>query len=269
MTVRSLTALYARSSVATQHTNEAHDKGLTGKGIKIAMYVVPELGFPLRLLTYFLDVASIRALVRIQFHTKTLSGIDSHADYMHPNLGGGFGPGFKIEKGYDFIGMCRADSIYTRWQTQRYAGDDYLGDPDPRDTCDGHGTHVAGIIGASGANEFNMTGVAPEATLYAYRVYSCYGYTDSVILYEAMARAYDDGADVISLSIGEIGPWSSTEFSVIASRLAERGKVLTISVGNDGRSGPMMVNSPATGKEVIAVGSVQKYVQHGGEFIAG
>ena len=23
---------------------------------------------------------------------------------MHPDLGGGFGPGFKVEKGYDFVG---------------------------------------------------------------------------------------------------------------------------------------------------------------------
>jgi len=119
---------------------------------------------------------------------------------------------------------------------------------------------VAGIIGASGANEFNMTGVAPEATIYAYRVFSCSGYTDLVILYQAMSRAYDDGADIISLSLGASGPWSSTEFSVIASRLAERGKVLTIAAGNDGNSGPLMVTSPATGQDVIAVGSVQKYV---------
>jgi len=35
---------------------------------------------------------------------NTLSVTDSHADYMHPNLGGGFGPGFKVEKGFDFVG---------------------------------------------------------------------------------------------------------------------------------------------------------------------
>jgi subtilisin family serine protease len=43
--------------------------------------------------------------------------------------------------------------------------------------CAGHGTHVAGIVGASGKNEFNVTGVAPLATLYAYKVFGCEGGT--------------------------------------------------------------------------------------------
>lgn len=30
--------------------------------------------------------------------------IDSGVDYTHPTLGGGFGPGFKIAGGYDFVG---------------------------------------------------------------------------------------------------------------------------------------------------------------------
>ncbi|EEB90703.1 hypothetical protein MPER_11053 [Moniliophthora perniciosa FA553] len=30
--------------------------------------------------------------------------IDTGVDYMHPALGGGFGPGFKIAGGYDFVG---------------------------------------------------------------------------------------------------------------------------------------------------------------------
>jgi len=160
-------------------------------------------------------------------------------------------------------------------ETHSSPGDEYLGgdtakpDSDPRDTCFGHGTHVAGIIGASGPNEFNMTGVAPEATIYAYRVFSCYGYSDSVIYYQALARAYEDGADVISMSFGYSGPWSSDEFSVITSRLAERGIVLTVSAGNDGNSGPLMVNRPAVGKEVIAVGSVQKCVWSWGNASSG
>jgi subtilisin family serine protease len=63
-----------------------------------------------------------------------LAIIDSGVDYLHPSLGGGFGPGFKISFGYDFV------------------GDDYTGfndpvpDSDPLATCasGGHGTHVTG-----------------------------------------------------------------------------------------------------------------------------
>jgi len=39
----------------------------------------------------------------------------------------------------------------------------------------GHGTHVAGIIAAQPGNEFNITGVAYGASLYAYRVFGCNG----------------------------------------------------------------------------------------------
>jgi subtilisin family serine protease len=46
------------------------------------------------------------------------------------------------------------------------------------DECNGHGTHVAGIVGADarkvGAPQ-PFVGVAPKVTFGAYRVLSCYG----------------------------------------------------------------------------------------------
>ena len=69
-----------------------------------------------------------------------------------------------------------------------FVGDDYDGyndpipDPDPLDTCIMHGTHVAGIIGANSNNVYGMSGVAPEASQYAYRVFGCYGALASAAL---------------------------------------------------------------------------------------
>lgn len=34
---------------------------------------------------------------------------------MHPDLGGGFGPGFKVEKGYDFVGDNATIPGVFRW----------------------------------------------------------------------------------------------------------------------------------------------------------
>ncbi|KAH7091708.1 subtilisin-like protein [Auriculariales sp. MPI-PUGE-AT-0066] len=200
-------APYGQSVHYMTGVNKVQEQGFTGKGIKVAI-------------------------------------LDTGIDYNHPMLGGGFGAGFKVERGYDFV------------------GDDYFGDvpqpdDDPYDGCAGHGTHVAGIIAASGPNDFNMTGVAPEATLYAYRVFSCPGYTDTPILVDAAIRAYDDGADIITMSLGGSGPFSNDPFAFLTSQLAEKGRVLTIAAGNDGTAGTLMVSSPASGKEVIAVGSVQ------------
>jgi subtilisin family serine protease len=67
--------------------------------------------------------------------------IDTGIDYMHPDLGGGFGPGYKVVGGFDFANN----------------------DSDPMDD-NGHGTLVAGIIAANG----NLKGVAPDANLLAY-----------------------------------------------------------------------------------------------------
>jgi subtilisin family serine protease len=70
--------------------------------------------------------------------------VDSGVDYTHPALGGGFGAGFKVSKGYDFVG-----DAYT-------GSDGAVEDSDPQD-CSGHGTAVAGIIGAN-SNPMNFTG---------------------------------------------------------------------------------------------------------------
>lgn len=73
---------------------------------------------------------------------------------------------------------------------------------DPMDT-NGHGTHVAGIISAS--NSPQVIGVAPEAKLLAYKVFSAMSPTTADdILIEAFLKAYDDGADIITASIAGI-----------------------------------------------------------------
>lgn len=66
----------------------------------------------------------------------TIGIIDTGVDYRHPSLGGGFGPGFKVTSGYDFVG-----DEYDPWY-----GIPPTEDSDPLVTCPsgGHGTHVAG-----------------------------------------------------------------------------------------------------------------------------
>ncbi|CDH52138.1 subtilisin-like protease [Lichtheimia corymbifera JMRC:FSU:9682] len=64
--------------------------------------------------------------------------IDTGVDYNHPSLGGGFGPGYKVAKGYDLVG----DDLDVKNPGSLHPG------KTPLDTCAGHGTHVAGIIAA-------------------------------------------------------------------------------------------------------------------------
>lgn len=75
--------------------------------------------------------------------------------------------------------------------------------------CDGHGTHVAGIIGA---NDELFTGVASNATLGIYKVFGCpdgeaLSAADDVLI-QAFSLAAADGADLISASIGGSVGWS-------------------------------------------------------------
>jgi len=71
--------------------------------------------------------------------------------------------------------------------------------------CDGHGTHVAGIIAAS--NDPYVIGVAPKATLSIYRVFGCTGTTTNDILIAAFLMAYAHGVDVITASIAGPSGW--------------------------------------------------------------
>lgn len=102
--------------------------------------------------------------------------------------------------------------------------------------CAGHGTHVAGILGAD-LNSLNFTGVAPQASIAAYRVFGCSGNSQNDIVMQAMIRAYKEGADVINMSLGNANGWSGTAESVLATRLADLGVVMSLANGNDGLEG--------------------------------
>jgi len=131
--------------------------------------------------------------------------VDTGVDYNHPALGGGFGPGYKVVAGYDLVGDA-------------YDGTNALvPDPNPMD-CDGHGTHVSGIIGAD-PNPYNFTGVAPNATLGMWKVFGCEGSASNEVLIAAFNMAYEAGVDVISSSIGGASGWTEGEFfSILESQ---------------------------------------------------
>lgn len=188
-------------------------------------------------------------------HAQGLTGagikigiIDTGVDYNHPFLGRGIGPGHKIIGGYDFVG-------------DNYTGsNDPNPDPDPLDECNGHGTHVAGIIGANPGNPFGISGVAYNASLSMYRVFGCTGDVTDDIIIEALLRAFNDGNDVLTLSLGGAQGWLEAGSGVVASRIADKGKVLTIAAGNDGAYGGWYTSSPGTGKDVISIASIDNIV---------
>ncbi|KAJ2721247.1 hypothetical protein GGI07_004080 [Coemansia sp. Benny D115] len=178
--------------------------------------------------------------------------IDTGVDYMHPDLGGCWKtPGCPFQYGSDFVGDGYDSG----------SAPHPVPDPDPRDTCDGHGTHVTGIIAAHGAK---VRGVAPKVTLGAYRIFGCPGNgtgqsADDVIL-KAMEAAHADGMDVINMSFGGGSGWSEDPLSVAASRLVRDGIVMVASAGNDGANGLYTSGSPGLGVGVINVASFDNWM---------
>ena len=168
--------------------------------------------------------------------------IDTGVDHDHPDLGGCFGPGCRVAFGYDLVG----DAF-----NQAVPGSQPIPDSDP-DDCGGHGSHVAGTVGASGT----LTGVAPEVTFGAYRVFGCEGSTSADIMLEAMERAYADGMRVINMSIGSAFTWPTYPTAVAVATLTERGVVVATSIGNSGAIGLWSTSAPGNGDASIGVAAI-------------
>jgi len=173
--------------------------------------------------------------------------IDTGIDYDHPDLGGCFGPGCKVAYGYDFVGD-NYNSGGTGTQPIP------VPDPDP-DDCNGHGTHVAGITGARAANPGGVTGVAPDVTLGAYRVFGCAGSSSADVINAGLERAYLDGMQVVNLSLGAALQWPQYPTVYMSGALVKAGVVVVASAGNNGGTGSFSLGAPGVGAGVIGVAS--------------
>ncbi|KAF9187924.1 hypothetical protein BGZ51_000944 [Haplosporangium sp. Z 767] len=172
--------------------------------------------------------------------------IDSGVDYSHPALGGCFGKGCRVSQGWDFVG-----DNYDKTGVA-------TPDADPMDNCNGHGTHVAGIIGADarkvGAPQ-PFVGVAPEVTFGAYRIFSCKGSGSSDIIMQSMELAFKQGMHIINMSLGSGSAFRSTPIAVLADRLVARGLTVVASAGNDGADGVWSVSNAGLGEHSTSVAS--------------
>jgi minor extracellular serine protease Vpr len=181
--------------------------------------------------------------------------IDTGIDIDHPAFGGSGTngttafPTARVAYGYDLVGNA---------YDAGGAGAALVPVPDPNpDDCNGHGTHVAGIVGANGAG---LKGVAPGVTLGAYRVFGCGGSSSSDVIVEAMERAYADGMQVVNQSLGAARQWPQYPTAQAATRLVNRGVVMVASIGNNGPGGSspdalFAAGAPGVGTKVIGVAS--------------
>lgn len=118
----------------------------------------------------------------------------------------------------------------------------------------GHGTHVAGIIGAKN-NTIGTAGVANEASLYAVKVLGSdgAGYLSDIIA--GIDWCITNQMDIINLSLGSSTP--STALQQEVDKAYSQGILVVAAAGNDGTSDGSSdtVNYPAKYSSVIAVGA--------------
>ncbi|KAF8923686.1 hypothetical protein BGZ58_002656 [Dissophora ornata] len=128
--------------------------------------------------------------------------------------------------------------------------------------CAGHGSHVAGIIGGNALNikvspkpPQPFVGVAPEVTFGAYRVFGCEGSSGDDVILSAMELAFNDGMDVINMSLGGGSSYKYNPTAVLADKLIARGMALAAAAGNDGADGVWMVSDSGLGDLASSVAS--------------
>ncbi|MFQ5941532.1 MAG: S8 family serine peptidase, partial [Nitrososphaerales archaeon] len=147
--------------------------------------------------------------------------VDSGVKYSHPDLSG------RVINGYDFINDDN-DAI-----------DD-----------DGHGTHVAGIVGAKTNNARGVAGTG-ELSILAVKVLDSSGSGSNWSVSEGIKYAADYGADIINLSLG---CYCTSTLMEDATNYAynTKGKLLVGSAGNDDTNA---AHYPSSYPTVISVAS--------------
>ena len=152
--------------------------------------------------------------------------VDTGVAYDHPDLAlnswtnpGETGPGKRANVDDDSNGQV--DDV-RGWD---FAG----GDDDPRDG-NGHGTHVAGTIGARGNDGYGVSGVSHRVTLMPVQVLGANGSGTVANVIAGYQYAVRNGARVVNASLGSSSP-STAERDMIA---ASSTTLFVVAAGNDG-----------------------------------
>jgi len=124
--------------------------------------------------------------------------IDTGIDYNHPDLINNIwtNPGEIPGDGLDNDGNGYIDDVHGyNFNTNN---------PDPMDGH-GHGTHIAGTVGAETNNNLGMAGVMWECKLVAVKVLGDDGVGSTVDIIDGMHYCFDEGIPVINYSLGSYG----------------------------------------------------------------
>jgi subtilisin family serine protease/uncharacterized protein YodC (DUF2158 family) len=156
--------------------------------------------------------------------------MDAGVDFNHPDLKANMwvNPRETVN-GLDDSGNGFVDDIH---------GVDVITGGPPLD-FDGHGTHVAGTIGAVGNNGLGVTGVAWDVQLMAVKILGPGGTLSGVVV--GIDYAWSNGAHILNNSWGVVlygsrlaGTWRSEALGDAVARTRNAGAIFVAASGNDG-----------------------------------
>lgn len=117
----------------------------------------------------------------------------------------------------------------------------------------GHGTHVAGTIGALN-NQLGVVGVAPKVDLFAVKAFKKDGTAKLSDIINAIDWSIENKMDIINMSFGFNEP--SPTFREAVIRANQAGILMIAASGNKGTRG--MLEYPAQFNETVAVSSINE-----------
>jgi thermitase len=153
----------------------------------------------------------------------TVAVLDTGVDFSHPDLQG------KIVASVNFSDSTTASDV------------------------NGHGTHVAGIVGAATNNGQGIAGLGYNTTVVNVKVMGDNGTGGYSRIAQGIVWAADHGAKVINMSLG--GPFYSSALEDAVDYAWGKGVVVVAAAGNDASNTPFY---PAAFANVIAVASTDR-----------
>ena len=139
-----------------------------------------------------------------------------------------------VDTGIRYTHLDLQDHI---WQSDEYPNHGYdfaNNDNDPMDDH-GHGTHCAGTVAGDGTAG-TQTGMAPDATIMCLKVLDNTGNGNESNVWSAMEFAVENGADVVSMSLGWQHSWGVNREAwrnCMDNSLAA-GLISSVAAGNEG-----------------------------------
>ncbi len=172
----------------------------------------------------------------------------------YTNNPGNSGDDINAEDAWDLITDCRSiivgvidtgvkytheDLVDNMWDGgssyPNHGWDFYNSDNNPLDD-NGHGSHVSGIIGASGNNNKGVAGVCWMTNIMALKAFNAAGDGSTSTIISAISFAIDHGANVLNASFNLYGTADSALSAAVTD--AEQAGILIVSAAGNGDGTP-------------------------------